>query len=128
VTDEASETTRGESQDNDDVEHTDVNTELERVCCNYSEQLARKCFTLDPTTILDSIKFGVWVGYGVLPGVYTLNVPCVNVRALTKESTDKPPLYAMTFSRISSRPSAVKSARITFIACESTRSIQTRSL
>lgn len=75
MTHEASETTRGESQDNDDIKHTDVNTELERVCCNYSEQLTGKCFTLDPTTILYSIKFGVWAGYKVLPEVYTLNVP-----------------------------------------------------
>ena len=56
MTNEASDTTRGETQHNDDVEYANVNTEFERVCCNYSEQLAGKCFTFNPATILNSIK------------------------------------------------------------------------
>ena len=56
LTNEASDTTWGESQHNDDIERADVNTELECVCRNYPEQLAGKCFTFNPATILNSIR------------------------------------------------------------------------
>ena len=129
MTNEASDTTRWEPQHNYDVEHANVNTEFERVCCNYPEQLTGKRFAFNPATILNSIRSRCSGGdSNGLPEVYTLRAPYVSARVLADGSVDEPPLYAITFSRISSRPSAVKSARITFIACESARSTQACSL
>ena len=56
VTNEASNASQREPQHNDDVEHANIDTEFESVCCNYSKQLTGKCLTFDPATILYSIR------------------------------------------------------------------------
>ena len=62
MTHEASESARGESQDNDDVEHSNIDTEFQGICCNYPKKLTGKCFSFDPATILKSMKFLCWGG------------------------------------------------------------------
>lgn len=56
TTNETSDTALGETQHKNNVKYPNVDTEFERVRCDYPKQLTRKRFTLDPTTILELVK------------------------------------------------------------------------
>lgn len=64
MTNKASNTSQGEPQHNDDVEHANIDTEFEGVRRNNSKQLTGKCLTFDPATILDSVR--LWFPGGII--------------------------------------------------------------